>query len=533
MKGKIAEMKFLRLSYWKIVTGIIFLLGFYASIIRFTKGLGAATSLTDEFPWGLWIGFDVLVGVGLAAGGFVIAAIVHIFNIERYKPISRPVILTAFLGYLLVILAILFDLGRPYRIWHPLVMWNPHSVMFEVAWCVTLYTMVLALEFSPVVFEKFNLKIPLRIIRTTYLLIVIAGVLLSTLHQSSLGTLYVIVPDKLYGLWYSPLLPIFFFISAIAAGLAMTIVESFLSYRAFGKRLEKDLLTGIARVIVVILAVYIVFKLQDLSIRGNLHLIFEINREGVLFWCEIGLGTILPMILLYNKKIGQSEAGLFFSALLVVIGFIVNRLNVSITGMLHSETYFPKWTEIAITLAIVTLGFTIFSLAVKYFAVFPKEELTRAPVTSYDTRTRQSPVFTGNVVLAMWVILLIMLISYGLTKKYDDNHSSIPVINDPAIRTVNPLENELTLPASIIFLQGDGSPGSVTFSHENHIYIEDYPNCETCHAGIFKILKENKENLQHLTMDEMYNGKFCGKCHDGQSAFGIEENCEICHMEED
>ncbi|NIR52783.1 Ni/Fe-hydrogenase cytochrome b subunit, partial [candidate division KSB1 bacterium] len=133
------NMKIPKLTFWKAVAGIIFVLGLYATVLRFGKGLGAATHLTDEFPWGIWIGFDVLVGVGLAAGGFVIAATVHIFNLEKYEPISRPTILTAFLGYSLVIVALLFDLGRPYRIWHPLVMWNPHSVMFEVAWCVMLY----------------------------------------------------------------------------------------------------------------------------------------------------------------------------------------------------------------------------------------------------------------------------------------------------------------------------------------------------------------------------------------------------------
>ena len=129
-----------QLSFWKIVAVIIFGFGLVATFLRFGKGLGAATHLTDEFPWGIWIGFDILVGVGLAAGGFVIAATVHIFNLEKYEAISRPSILTAFLGYLLVIVALLFDLGRPYRVWHPLVMWNPHSVMFEVGWCVTLYT---------------------------------------------------------------------------------------------------------------------------------------------------------------------------------------------------------------------------------------------------------------------------------------------------------------------------------------------------------------------------------------------------------
>src|SRR5690242_88900 len=173
-----------KLTFWRAVLAVILAAGFYSTLLRFAKGLGASTALSDQFPWGLWIGFDVLCGVGLAAGGFTLAAIVYVFHLERFHPILRPSILTAFLGYALVAVALLFDLGRPYRIWHPLVMWNPHSVMFEVAWCVTLYTIVLALEFSPILLQRLGLKKPLRIIRSTMIPLVMVGVILSTLHQS-------------------------------------------------------------------------------------------------------------------------------------------------------------------------------------------------------------------------------------------------------------------------------------------------------------------------------------------------------------
>ena len=189
-------------------------------------GLGGSTNLSDKFPWGIWIGFDVMCGVGLAAGGFTLVAIVHIFNIEKYKPVLRPAILTAFLGYSLVVVGLLFDLGRPDRLWHPLVMWNPHSVMFEVAWCVTLYTTVLFLEFLPMVFEKFGWHKPLEWIHRISVPLMILGVLLSTLHQSSLGTLFLIVPEKLYPLWYTPILPLLFYFRRSRSGLAMTIFES-------------------------------------------------------------------------------------------------------------------------------------------------------------------------------------------------------------------------------------------------------------------------------------------------------------------
>jgi len=200
----------IRLSFWKLVFLALMAIGFYSTVVRFTQGLGRSTNLNDQFPWGIWIGFDVLCGVMLAAGGFTLTAAVHIFNIKRLRPIVRPTILTAFLGYVLVCIALMYDLGRPYRIWHPLVMRNPHSVMFEVAYCVMLYTTVLGLEFSPIVLERFNLQKPLKIVRGALIPLVILGVILSTLHQSSLGTLYLIMPEKLHPFWYSPLLPVFF-----------------------------------------------------------------------------------------------------------------------------------------------------------------------------------------------------------------------------------------------------------------------------------------------------------------------------------
>ena len=149
----------IKLTFWKLVFLALMAMAFYATIVRFTRGLGPSTNLNDQFPWGIWIGFDVLCGVMLAAGGFTLTAAVHIFNIKRLRPIVRPTVLTAFLGYGLVCVALMYDLGRPYRIWHPLVMRNPHSVMFEVAYCVMLYTTVLSLEFAPIVLERFNLRV--------------------------------------------------------------------------------------------------------------------------------------------------------------------------------------------------------------------------------------------------------------------------------------------------------------------------------------------------------------------------------------
>jgi len=367
-------MKF-KFTFWKLVFAIIMVLGGYATILRFVKGIGAVSNLSDQYPWGIWVGFDVLCGVMLAAGGFTLTAAVHIFNIKRLHPIVRPTVLTAFLGYMLVSVALLIDLGRPYRIWHPLIMRNPHSVMFEVAYCVMLYTTVLSLEFSPVVLERFKLEKPLKFIKAALIPLVILGVILSTLHQSSLGTVYLIMPTKLHPFWYSPLLPVFFFISAIAVGLAMTIFESSISSKVFGRQLELPILKELGRVLIVVLAVYGILRFEDLFHRGMLKATLVPKYEMYLFWLEMALALIAPLILLAFKKVRTTAGGLYLSAVLVVLGFITNRLNVSITGMEGTAGghYVPKWTEYAITAAIVAAGFALFGLAVKYLPIFTDE----------------------------------------------------------------------------------------------------------------------------------------------------------------
>jgi Ni/Fe-hydrogenase subunit HybB-like protein len=370
----------MKLTFWKLVFFALIAVGFYSTIVRFTQGLGRSTNLNDQFPWGIWIGFDVLCGVMLAAGGFTLTAAVHIFNIKRLHPIVRPTILTAFLGYVLVCVALMYDLGRPYRIWHPLIMRNPHSVMFEVAYCVMLYTAVLSLEFSPIVLERFNRQKPLKIVRAALIPLVILGVILSTLHQSSLGTVYLIMPEKLHPFWYSPLLPVFFFISAVAVGLAMTIFESSMSSKHFGRQLELPILQELGRVLVVVLSVYGILRFEDLLHRGALKLMFQPAYEMYLFWLEIVLSLIAPLLLLSQRKIRTTAQGLYLAAVLVVLGFITNRLNVSITGQETSAGmhYFPKWTEIAVTGAIVAAGFALFGLATRYLPIFPEEPESHA-----------------------------------------------------------------------------------------------------------------------------------------------------------
>ena len=361
-----------KITFWRAVASIIVITGLYSTYLRFTGGLQSATNLSDTYPWGLWIGFDILCGVGLAAGGFTLCAVTHIFNIEKFKPLTRPAILTAFLGYLLVVFGLMYDLGKPYNIWHALIMWNPHSVMFEVAWCVMLYTTVLFLEFIPMALEKFKWARLLRIIRKVSIPIMVLGVLLSTLHQSSLGSLFLILPTKMSPIWYSSYLPVFFFLSAVGVGFAMVIFESFLSARAFNRELEMDLLSLAGLLSVVILMIGFLLKITDLATSGHFSALLAINEKSLLFYLEVLVGVLVPFGMLVQKKVRESRKWLYIATVLIIAGFILNRMNVAITSVTAEAglSYFPSFNEISITMMLVVLGMWAFRLITKFFPVF-------------------------------------------------------------------------------------------------------------------------------------------------------------------
>jgi len=354
-------------------------------LLRFVYGIGSVTNLSDQFPLGLWIGFDVMGGVALAAGAFVIAALAHIFHVKRFEPLARPAILTGLLGYLMAVASLIVDLGRPYNVWRPLVHWQHRSALWEVGVCVACYTTVLILEFLPVVLERVNEfeavtrrlpTVPIyRFLTRFSLVFVVLGVVLSTMHQSSLGSLWVLVPEKLHPLWYSVRLPVLFWLSAVAAGFAMTIVESTLSSRAFGRGFELELLTDLGRYASVVLWVYLAARFADLAVRGALPLLFEGSLQSTSFWIETFLGTLLPALLLSFNSLRKKAAVLVGSAVLVVLfGIVLNRLNVSMIGLypFTGLIYVPSWMELLVTFTIISLGVLAFGTAGRYLPVFPE-----------------------------------------------------------------------------------------------------------------------------------------------------------------
>lgn len=339
--------------------------------VRFTDGLGAVTRLSDAFPWGIWK-FNVLCGIACGAGGFTMAAAVYVFRARPFYPCLRAAILTAFLGYVILGCgSLMIDIGRPLNFWSPIVHWQPRSVLFEVFWCILLYTGVLAVEFSPIVLERAGRARAAAIVHRFTIPFVIAGVIFSTLHQSSLGSLYLIVPTKLMPLWYSPLLPLFFFLTAVAAGLSMVVIVSALCRRFLGRGLEDGVVVALGRLVAAVLLVFLGVRALDATIRGSLPGLFEHPFQGTLFLLEQGALVAAAMVLLARfgeRRHGDSLRG----AVLVFAGVMLHRLNVAWFGLLPvlGADYVPLWTEVVVTLFLVSVAVVLFALAAKHLPLF-------------------------------------------------------------------------------------------------------------------------------------------------------------------
>lgn len=374
-----------RIRIFKLFLWCITGLGISAAVARFVFGLGVSTNLSDNTAWGFWIGFDVVSGVALAAGGFVITATVYVMRREEFHPIVKPAVLTAFLGYLAVIVGLLFDLGLPWNIWHATIYWQHHSALFEVAWCVMLYTLVLALEFSPVPLEETSRYAKIRAFLMRYRLVfVILGIMLSTLHQSSLGSLFLIMPYKLHPLWYTPILPILFFISAVGLGLMMVTLESLITSFLYRRKTETHLLAKLGKAAIYVIAVYALVRFIDLGARGKFGFIFEGSRESVLFIIEIMMVIIIPLVLLNIPRARNSSKGLWTVSLLVVLGTVFNRINVAGVTMVRTtgSTYVPSLSEILISASVVSAAALVFFFAVEHFKIW--ENKAQDPQTKVE-----------------------------------------------------------------------------------------------------------------------------------------------------
>lgn len=519
-------------------------IGFVFGVVRFLFGLGAVTNLNNQFPWGLWIGVDVVTGVALAAGGFTTSALAYVFNRDQFHAVIRPALLTAMLGYTFVTLGLMVDIGRYWNIWRPLVSWNPNSVLFEVAVCVAIYSNVLFIEFIPIVVERFKGKVKLpgtlrgfdgliegllgladRILGKVMFLFIIAGIVLSFLHQSALGSLMLIATYKVHPLWYTPILPLLFLLSAIAVGYPMVVFESLITSKSLKRKPEMEVLTPLAKFMPVLIGIYLVVKLGDMMVRGTYSYLFDGTLQSNAFIVEVLFGLILPFLLLLSRRVRKSSGWLFFASTLYVLGVVLNRINVfivSFTPPYMMERYFPAIGEFAVTIGFVAALILLYRVFVTLF-----------PVLGTHAKGKASALV---LLVAFSMIFFTQLSANGADmaeKKVISPVTKVtPSIEDaPKVRILNsPVINEYK-----------DRYGPVRFMHSKHANVVQ--DCTVCHHRIPR--KEGDTYGQPATMATLIGAETlpvsCDSCHDqpwnpGQIHVpglkgAYHQQCMGCHQE--
>ena len=485
---------------------------------RFLFGIGKVANLNNQFPWGIWIGIDVASGVALAAGGFTTGAIAYVFNRDQYHAVIRPALLTAMLGYTFVVLGLLVDVGRYWNIASPMYNWNGNSVLFEVAMCVMIYLNVLYIEFIPIVVERFKGRVQLpgllaglnhlietllalaeKILGKIMFVFIIAGIVLSCLHQSSLGSLMLIAPYKVHPLWYTPILPLLFLLSAFAAGYPMVSFESILVSKSFGRRPEMDVLTPLAKFMPLLMGIYLVFKIGDMIVRGTYVYLLDGTFQTNAFIVEVLFGVILPFVLLLFRRVRRSPGWLFFASTTFVLGILFNRINVFVTSFTPPYMivkYFPALGEIFITVGLIATLMFMYRVFVFIFPVLgahPKKMST-----------------TVAVLLTLTAALLIPVSSYGAGA-------------DEIIKQPLPLEEHITpsiadapkiaiLNSPVVNKYSDLYQ-PVRFMHSKHANVLE--DCTICHH---RMPREEQDTYgQPVSMDNLREMQAepvaCSVCH--------------------
>ena len=461
--------------------GLVFL------AIRFLFGIGRVANLNNQFPWGIWIGIDVASGVALAAGGFTTGALAYVFNRRQYQAVIRPALLTAMLGYTFVVLGLMVDIGRYWNIYSPMFNWNGNSVLFEVAICVMIYLNVLYIEFIPIVIERFKGRVHLpgfpaglnkilekflalaeTLLGKVMFVFIIAGIVLSFLHQSSLGSLMLIAPYKIHPLWYTPVLPLLFLLSAIAAGYPMVTFESLLVSWSLKRRPEMEVLTPLAKFMPILMGLYLTFKLGDMMVRGTYVYLLEGTYQTNAFIVEVLFGVLLPFTLVLFKKVRTSAGWLFIASTVFVLGILLNRINVFLVSYAPPyklTAYFPALGEIFITIGLIA---TLMFLYRVFVFIFPVLGTHRAkwPVTSLMVLILSASVFTPDRIGAEEII------DYGRMKTVRIFTGIRPAAADaPKTRILN----------SPVLNKYSDLYEPVSFKHSKHLKVIKDKDCTVCH----------------------------------------------------
>lgn len=541
-------------------------LGGAFAFTRMLTSLETVTNLTNAYPWGLWIAIDVACGVALAAGGFTTAALIEVFGNHKYKPLLRPAILTAWLGYIFVGIGLMFDLGRYWNIWRPMFNWQGNSVLFEVGMCVMAYLFVLTVEMSTSFLDGLRTRVeegshgarllrrlerPLtllrRIVRTVMPLFVVAGVVLSCMHQSSLGALMVIAPTKMCSLWYTPVLPLLFLLSAIMVGFPMVVMESIIASRSLGREPEMNLLSPLAKIIPWFIAAYGAVKILDLAVRGSAVDFLEPSGHIIAFLAEMILCLLVPFVLLMFKPVRESSGWLLFASLLLIGGVVLNRVNVFLVAYeppFPGRGYFPSVGEIAVTMGLIATIMFLYRVFIFLFPILPKDE--RSDVKPLRTPPTYTPLKPAIAWTFRGVAIGLMIVFSLLYTFIHQEAVSGDIRATKWVESVRPIETESTglnpaehagrpegykrvyVLSSRLLDDLDNFYNPARFNHVTH---DEWTggDCGICHHR-FSMGDEDRIGIDiqdfHSEM-EIHLGGPCASCHDMNTI--TTQRCDSCH----
>lgn len=361
-----------------VLTGLVGLM-VAAVVLRLLTGFQYVTNLTDETPWGMWIAFDVMCGVALAGGGYSTALLVSIFRYKKYAVVARGALLTSLLGYVLVMAGLFLDIGQWFNFWRPFVSWGYSSVLFEVFWCISIYTTILSIEFFEIITERVLVKQLHRYIVKILPILIVIGLVFPMMHQSSLGGLFLIFKEKMFPLWWSEFLPLYFLMSSFFVGSAMVAVETTFAKQAYGHEIEHSVMARLLRVGGRIMIVYLIMKLYDIVTMDLWGYVFQGTLQSNMFCLEMIFGIIIPIVIIFSP-IANTKNGLLAYAWLTVGGVVLNRLNCVFTSMYESGSYFPGIGEIIVSAGLISLGVLIYCFLVENFNIIGNERVTQVKI---------------------------------------------------------------------------------------------------------------------------------------------------------
>lgn len=361
-----------------VLTGFVALM-VVAVLLRLLTGFQYVTNLTDETPWGMWIAFDVMCGVALAGGGYSTALLVSMFRCRQYEEVTRGALLTSLLGYILVMAGLFLDIGQWFNFWRPFVSWGYTSVLFEVFWCISIYTTILSFEFFEIITERILVKKLHKYVVMILPILIVIGLVFPVLHQSSLGGLFLIMKEKMFPLWWSEFLPIYFLMSSFFVGSAMVAVETSLAKNAYGHEIRHEVMLGMSRIGAGVMFAYLLLKLYDLFEKHEWGYVFQGSLQSNMYCIEMLFGIIIPLLIIVSP-LRKKRGGILAYSWLVVLGVVLNRLNCVFTSMYESGSYFPGVGEIIVSVGLISMGVLIYCFLVENFNIIGNERAVQIKI---------------------------------------------------------------------------------------------------------------------------------------------------------